>query len=93
MNAEQREALHIVLLRLLDANQTRFGLGPQALSVLAGTYGFAAARPDVIEKEMDYLAHAQNALAEEVDRGNFNPQNRTWRITPKGRNLLATRGY
>ena len=40
MNAEQKELFRLAVLRVFDANRSRFGLGGEAVRHLAGLFGF-----------------------------------------------------
>jgi len=86
MNAQNRELFRLALLRLLDANHTRFGLTVPALCHLLPMFGFARANPEMTEAEIEYLADkGQVALVFKP----ISPENRAWRITAEGRDFLA----
>jgi hypothetical protein len=86
MNAASRELFRIALLRVLDANETRWGLAALALAVHVGQYGFTPEKNDV-EREMQYL---QDKGFADVPSKAVSPENKTWRITATGRDFLAT---
>jgi len=81
MNTTQ-EILNQALLKILDANRTRFGL--QAVPLLLHLRGLAimASRDEVVQA-LDYLASRAPALVEET-RPEINRENRAWRITDDG---------
>jgi len=81
MNAEQRELFRLALLRVLDANHTRYGLGVAALCHLAGLFGFRAAPTDDVADDMEYLKG--KGVVEEVFK-RVSRENRAWRITQQG---------
>ena len=77
-----KEILHHALLKILDANRTRFGM--QVVPLLLHLRGLAiAASKDEIIQALDYLASREPALAEET-RPEINRENRAWRITNDG---------
>ena len=86
MNAEQRELFRTALLRVLDANHTRFGLGIQALEHLIAHFGFPNPAIRDLERELQYLNDKAHIVAVYKD---ISPENRTWRITAAGRDFLA----
>lgn len=88
MNAEEKELFRKSLLRVMDANRTRFGLGVVALASRLELFGFtlgnlggAEAAHGLILDELDYLVSKQ--LAEEVLK-TVSKENRAWRITREG---------
>ena len=92
MTAEQTEIFHYAVLRVLDQNGTRFGLGTQALTTLIGQFGFTVGC-DQVGRACEYMADEENGYVKLVNKGQFNPANRAWQITAKGTNLLRERGY
>jgi hypothetical protein len=76
------EILHQTLLKIMDANRTRFGLQPVTLVLHLRGLGVIATKAEVIEA-LDYLASRAPALAEET-RPEINRENRAWRITEAG---------
>jgi hypothetical protein len=89
MNPERRELFRLALLRVLDANHTRFGLGLPALGHLAGSFGFPTPSDSELERELQYLE--DKAQITPVLKG-ISPENRAWRITAAGRDYLAEAG-
>jgi hypothetical protein len=89
MNPAQQELFDLALLRLLDANRTRFGLGLEAIAHLLLPFGFA--RPDhaLLADRLDYLQ--RRGLVEEVDKV-INRANRAWRLTPAGLDYVDQQG-
>ena len=86
MNAEQRELFRLALLRVFEANQTRYGLGLAALGHLGMTFGFFNAKPEQLEREVAYLQD-KGYIAQLFKP--VSPENRVWRITAAGRDFLA----
>lgn len=86
MDAEQREQVRLSLLRILDANPTRWGLsGALLLQMLRGE-GRPWLERDRMEQELQYLEDL--GLVAEVLKG-ISPENRAWRITAQGRDRVA----
>lgn len=88
MNALQTELFHQAVLRVLDANGSRFGLGLPAIALLVNEHGFSPKQPEV-EKELDYLEG--KGLVRPVEK-RVNPANRAWKITSEGTDYLRERG-
>jgi len=88
MSGQELENFRVALLRVLDANRTRFGLGVPALGHLVMVYGFTAQEGDVIKDQVDYLC--SKGLAEEVLKV-VSRENRAWRITDQGTAFLDGR--
>lgn len=88
MIPEQRELFRVALLRVLDANQTRFGLRAAALQMHVVQFGFT---PDLydVQRELEYLADKTWAAPVVKE---MSPENKTWRITAAGRDWLASNG-
>ena len=91
MTPEQRELFRIAILRVLDANQTRFGLSAKAIATLIVEFGFQP-QADAVTLELEYLADAKKGLAMPVDK-KVSPENQNWKISADGRDFLAARGY
>lgn len=89
MNAQQRELLRQAVLTVLEANNTRFGLGVDAIAFHAKGYGFPALDRATLEPELEYLQEKE--LIAEVTK-TLSPENRVWKITAAGRDFLATSG-
>jgi hypothetical protein len=86
MNAAEREQLRLSLLRYLGDNPTRFGFTAALLLQMARNEGHQVDKAGVAA-ELQYLADKQLvALSEKT----ISPENRAWRITAAGRDLLAT---
>ncbi len=86
MNPEPRELFRLALLRVLEANPTRFGLGPSALAHLAVRFGFPWPGAADLQREVQYLE--DKGYIVQVHK-NLSPENRAWRITAAGRDYLA----
>jgi len=85
MEPEQRELFRTAILRVLDANNTRWGLNETAISMHVFRFGFQPDRPET-QSELAYLR--DKGLIAEVTK-NVSPENRAWRITAAGRDHLA----
>jgi hypothetical protein len=85
MTTEQEELLDIALLRVMDANNTRFGLGAQSLALLVNQYGFSP-KVEVVQKRIGYLVG--KGLVEATSKP-LHPENETWRITSAGMDFVA----
>lgn len=89
MNAEQKELFRKAILRILDANRTRFGLGVVNISFRLDAFNFtsrdfggeAAQLREAITDEIDYLV-GKGLVAE--TKKEISAENRAWRITEKG---------
>jgi hypothetical protein len=86
MNTEQRELFRLALLRVLDANHTRFGLSLSALGHLVATFGFPNPQLRQLERELQYLEDKSH-VASMVK--SVSPENAAWRITAEGRDYIA----
>ncbi|HEV2692234.1 MAG TPA: hypothetical protein VG347_05005 [Verrucomicrobiae bacterium] len=96
MKAEEKELFRKAILRVLDANRTRFGLSVGAIALHLSQFGFNAgncdgpgAFADAIQDELDYLKDKQ--LAEEILKI-VSRENRAWKITPSGIAFVDERG-
>jgi len=89
MNTQQKELFRVALLRVFDANRTRFGFGIEAARHLAGLFGFVFPDREDTAAAIDYLARKQ--LLEEVAK-RISPENRAWRITGAGIAFLDEQG-
>lgn len=81
MIEEQKALFRTAILRVLDANRTRFGVGLPAIGHMTVQFGFANPESDALADAVDYLA--LKGLVEEVMK-EVNRSNRCWRITQKG---------
>lgn len=88
MNSQQRELFRLACLRVMGANDTRFGLGIEAVGHLAGRFGFPSPEAGETEEAIHYLARKN--LLEEVPKA-VSPENRVWRITGAGIAFLDER--
>jgi hypothetical protein len=86
MNGEQREQLRLSLLRFLEDNPTRFGLGTVLLCQMARQEGRPALLWREVEQELLYL-HDKGLVTEACKA--LSPEIRAWRITAAGRDLCA----
>lgn len=89
MNAAQQELFDLALLRVLDANRTRYGLGLRALGHLTVQFGFPNPAAEALADRIDYLQ--TKGLVEEVLK-TVNRANRAWRITTAGINHVDQHG-
>jgi hypothetical protein len=88
MNSEQKELFRLAMLRVFDANRTRYGLGIVAIAHHLTPFGFGAKDFKgadefyaAIEDELQYLCDKN--FAEEALK-NISAENRAWRITRDG---------
>ena len=89
MTPATRELFRIALLRILEANETRYGLSATAVAMHVGVYGFRGVSEDTILAELRYLFD-KGFVATPVKE--LSPENKTWQITANGRDWLATNG-
>jgi len=102
MNAQQKELFRKAVLRVLDTNRSRYGLGVVALAHQLGIFGFRAedfatedepsaakAMRDAILDELQYLETKR--LIEEVQK-TVSAENRAWRISDQGIAFLDANG-
>lgn len=78
----------MAILRVLDANRTRFGLGPAGIGHALPIYGFEGAKEDGVAEELEYLGRKE--LVIEVLKV-VSRENRAWRITEAGIGYLDAR--
>jgi hypothetical protein len=88
MTPEQKELFRLAILKVMDANNTRFGLGVAAICHLLVAFGFPNAKPEDVEEELDYLCRKE--LATEVLKI-VSRENKAWRITKAGIQFLDAR--
>ena len=98
MNAEQKELLDLAILRVLDANRTRWGMTVAQLAFHLLRFGFTAASCDCagdarkfgdpIADRIEYLTN--KGLVEEVLKA-IGKANRAWRITSEGIDFVDQR--
>lgn len=96
MNAEQKELFHLAVLRVLDANRTRYGLTATTIGFHLAQFGFTPGNGGGAEKfaeriadTLEYICNKQ--CAEEVTK-TLDAANRAWRITPTGIAHIDERG-
>ena len=97
MTPERKENFRLAILRVMDANRTRFGLGIVALGHALRNWGFNAgdfggemkAMYEAIADELQYLG--DKGLIEEALKV-ISKDNRAWRITEKGIGFIDERG-
>lgn len=87
MTADQREQLRLSLLRFLCDNPTRFGFNAALLRQMACNEGRTGLDKATVEAELQYLEDKQLIV---LAGKTISPENRSWRITAQGRDLLAT---
>lgn len=81
----KREQLRLALLRVQEANRTRWGLTAAALRVMVGRWSL---HPSTEEVEAEVLYLQDKGFSELVGKV-ISPENRAWRITAAGRDFLA----
>ena len=86
MDAPQREQIRLSLLRFLNENPTRFGMARGLLVQMLRSEGNPTITGEQVETELLYLE--DKGLIQEAAKY-ISPENRAWRITAEGRDLLA----
>lgn len=97
MTPQQKEDFRLAILRVLDANRTRYGLGIVAIAHAVRAFAFSAANfqgevkafHDAIADELQYLG--DKGMTEEALKV-ISKDNRAWRITEGGIRYLDERG-
>lgn len=84
--AEKREQLRISLLRMLEANDTRFGQPEGVLYQMAKSEGRPNLQRDHVNQELRYLQG--KGLVGLVGKA-ISPEVAAWQITAEGRDHLA----
>ena len=88
MTAIQKELFRKAVLRVLDSNRTRYGLGLVAIGHLLAPYAFTARDFESAQSFSNAIADALQYLGdkkfcEEVGKA-ISQENRAWRITEAG---------
>ena len=96
MSPELKELFQTSVLRTLDANRSRWGLGVAGIANYLPIFGLTAAKFPSMEAFHAAIADAvqylcDKHLAEEVPKV-VGAGNRVWRITPDGIDYLDERG-
>jgi hypothetical protein len=89
MTAEQLELFRLAILKIADANRTRFGLTKTAFIHVLPMYGFQVTDAEQLEEAIDYLV--RKGLFVEVLKS-VSRENRAWRITEGGIAFLDNHG-
>ena len=89
MNPDKRELYRAALLRVLDANETQWGLSAPVLAVHVAVFGFRGQGAELASTELRYL---QDKGFVKTPSKAISPENQTWRITAAGRDWLAQNG-
>ncbi len=76
------------LLKILEANNTPWGLQSAALCMFAREFGFAPSAPEAVPR-LEYLT--AKGMAQEVSK-QLSKANRAWKITDAGRRYLDEQG-
>ncbi len=87
MNAATRELFRLALLRILAANDSRYGLAAATLVHFLPSEGFSSPHISDIQTELEYFE--AKGFAHNPPKA-MSAENQTWRITDAGR-LLANR--
>lgn len=85
---EKIELFDNALLKVLDANNTLWGLQATALCMFTREYGFAPSAPQAVQR-LEYLT--VKGMAQEVPKS-LSKANRSWKITDAGRRYLDEQG-
>jgi hypothetical protein len=88
MTTELKELFQTSVLRVLDANRTRWGLGTSAIALRLKPLSFSVSSFSSVDEFYAAIADAlqywcDKHFAEEVDKP-AHPANRVWRITAGG---------
>jgi hypothetical protein len=86
---EKTELFDTALLRVLDANNTQWGLQAPALGLFTREFGFARSPAETISR-LEYLTG--KAMLQEVPKI-LSKANRAWKITDAGRRYLDEQGF
>lgn len=89
MSPAQLELYRIALLRVLEANETQYGLSAPVLAVHVAHFGFRGLGAEFVSTELRYL---EDKGFVRPPRKAISPENQTWRITGAGRDWLAQNG-
>ena len=89
MTSTQLELYRMALLRVLEANETQYGLSAPVLAVHVATFGFRGLGADFAAGELRYLE--DKGFVRPPPKA-ISPENQTWRITAAGRDWLAQNG-
>lgn len=88
MSPELKEQFRMAILKVLDANNTRFGLTVPAVSHMLPMFGFSHPKAEEVADEMEYLSKKE--LITEVLKV-VSRENRAWRITQEGSGFVDSR--
>ena len=77
-----KEIFHAALLKIMDANRTRFGLQAPVLALHLRALAVGAT-PDEIVQALEYFGSRPAPLVEET-RPEIDRENRAWKITAEG---------
>jgi hypothetical protein len=77
-----KEILHAALLKIMDANRTRFGLQAATLALQLRGEAITASKEEIIQA-LDYLGSRTPPLIEET-RPEIDRELRAWKITGEG---------
>jgi len=86
---EKTELFDNALLRVLDANNTQWGLQAPALSMFTHEFGLAPTLAETVSR-LEYLTG--KGMVEEVPKV-LSKANRAWKITGAGRRYLDEQGF
>jgi hypothetical protein len=86
---EKTELFDTALLRVLDANNTPWGLQAPAVGMFAREFGFTPSSAETIRR-LEYLT--AKGMVEEVPK-TLGKANRAWKITDAGRRYLDEQGF
>ncbi|HEX3719079.1 MAG TPA: hypothetical protein VH595_14015 [Verrucomicrobiae bacterium] len=84
ISSNQLELFDAAVLKVLDANNTQFGLAAPALRMLVRQFGFNASESELVET-LEYLTGKE--LVKEVSK-TLGKAFRNWKITDVGRKYL-----
>lgn len=88
MSGLELENFRHAILKVAQANESRFGLGVDAFKLHVAAYGFTSVSAADVRREAEYLADKK--LLREVNK-TLSPENRVWQLTAEGRDYIAMR--
>jgi hypothetical protein len=82
---ERTALLRAAILRILDANNSRWGLSPNAVAIMLAAEGFAGTPESEAREHLDWLLDHRWVL---VANSPLDPTGRHYRITAEGRHQI-----
>lgn len=82
---ERTALLRTAILRILDANNSRWGLSPNAVAIMLPAEGFTNIAESDVREHLDWLLDRRLVL---VANSPLDPTGRHYRITAEGRHQI-----